>query len=197
MKIDLKKEADKLMKIKGGTKGSEFLTLKNYILQKHGKEKVLLLERKMAELGYPLDFDKINIMEWYSESLNVLAMIVAKHLFGWENLFEFGYNSPKFSFGIRLLVKFISLERLFKEASKIWRKFLDVGTLEPREFNRKEKYSIIRLKDYKFHPDSCLYYAGYFLRICKYTQRSKKMTIEETKCMFRGDPYHEYLIRWE
>jgi len=193
----LKKEADKLMQIKGNTKGSEFETLATYILQKYGKKELGLLEKKMEELGYPLHFDEINLMEWYPESLNVLAIIVAKHLFGWDDLFEFGYVSPKFSVGIRLFMRLSSLERILKETSRTWRKFLDVGTLELVEYNEKEKYTVVRLKDYKLHPDMCRYYAGFFLSMVKYTQKGKNMTIEETKCIYKGAPYHEYVTRWQ
>lgn len=42
----LKKEADRLMKIKGNTKGSEFLTLAKYIEAKYRKEGVKKLEKK-------------------------------------------------------------------------------------------------------------------------------------------------------
>jgi len=136
-------------------------------------------------------------MEWYQESLDVLATIVAKDLFGWKDLFKFGYASPNFSFGVKLFLKFSSAKRIFNEASKSWSKFLDVGTLESVIYNKKEKYVILRLKDYMFHPAMCPYYAGFFLKISRYVIKSEKITIKETKCMFKGDPYHEYLIRWE
>ena len=194
---DLKKEADRLMQIKGNTKGSEFQTLATYILQKYGKKELGLLEKKMEELGYPLHFDEIDPLKWYPESLNVLAFLVAKHLFGWKDLFEVGYASPKFSVGIRLFMRLSSLERILKETSRTWRKFLDIGTLEFVEYNKKEKYIVIRLKDYKTHPEMCRYYAGFFLSMAKSTQKGKNMTIKETKCMYKGDPYHEYVVRWK
>jgi len=193
----LKKEADRLMQIKGNTKGSELKTLATYILQKYGKKELGLLEKKMEELGYPLHFNEIDPLKWYSESLNVLAFLVAKHLFGWEDLFEAGYVSPKFSVGIRLFMRLSSFERILKEISRTWRKFLDIGTLELVEHNKKEKYAVVRLRDYKIHPEMCRYYAGFFLSMVKYTQKGKNMTIKETKCMYKGDPYHEYVVRWK
>jgi len=195
--FNLKKEADKLMQIKGKTKGSEFVSLSKYIRQRYGEEKLRLIEKKMEELGYPLRFNEIRPMEWYPEALDVLAMIVAKHLFGWKDLFEVGYSLPRFSWGVRVFMKLSSLERVIAEGSKTWRKFLDVGNFEGREFNEKEKYCTIHLKDYKFHPDMCRFYAGFFLRIVEYTQKGKNMTMEETKCMYKGAPYHEYVARWQ
>jgi hypothetical protein len=29
-----------------------------------------------------------------------------------------------------------------------------------------------------------------------YIPDNAKINIKETKCMFRGDPYHEYIIDW-
>ena len=192
-----KEEADKLMKIRGKTKGSELLTLKKYIEAKYGREGVKKLEKKMTELGYPLYFDEIKPAHWYPEALNILAMIAAKEMFNWKDLFEIGYNSPVFSFGVKVFIKFLPLSLFLKEVPKIWRKFVDVGTLEISQFNEKEKYIIIRFKDYKFHSEMCRYYEGFFLRISEYVIKSGKVTIEETKCIYKGDPFHEFIVKWE
>lgn len=196
MEKNLKEQADQLMRIKGKTKGSELLSLSRYICQKYGKEKLQLLEKKMEELGYPLEFKKIKSAEWYPESLNVLAFIVAKNLFGWKDLFEVGYETPKFSFGVKIFMRLISPQKVFEEASKTWSKFLDCGKLEPYEYNAKERYAILRLKDYNFHPGMCSYYAGFLKRILDYVQESEKTEVKEIKCTHKGDPYHEFLLKW-
>jgi predicted hydrocarbon binding protein len=195
-KKSLKEEADQLMKIEGNTKGSEILSLARYISQKYGKESLQVLEKEMEKLGYPLEFNKIRPMEWYRESLNVLAFLVAKKIFGWKDLFEVGYQTPRFSIGVRLFMRLISPKIVFEEANKSWKKFLDVGEIESVEYNEKERYAILRLKNYKFHPEMCQYYAGFFQRMLQYTQKSKNISVEERKCMFKGDPYHEYVLRW-
>lgn len=192
-----KKEIEQLMKIKGETKGSEILSLANLIIQKHGKEALGLVEKEMENLGYPLRFEKIDQIKWYPEAFNVAAMLVAQKLFSWEDLFEIGYASPKFSFGVRLFIKFTSYERVFKESPFIWKKFMDFGELDPVEFNEKEKYCVMRLKGYNFHPSMCRYYEGFLLRISEYAQKAKKITIKETKCLYKGAPYHEYKACWE
>lgn len=192
----LKEEADKLMKVKGMTKGSEFLTLARYIETKYGKEGLEKLEKKMEELTYPCHFDEIKPAHWYPEALRVLTMIVAKELFGWQDLFEFGYYSPTLSFGVKVFIKFLVPPGLCNQAPKIWKKFFDVGVLEV-EATGEEKYVIIRLKNYLFHPEMCRYFAGVFLRLDEYIIKSKKITIKEIKCIYMGDPYHEYLVKWE
>jgi hypothetical protein len=183
------------MKIKGNTKGSEFLTLKKYIEAKYGQKGVKELEKKMMKLVYPLNFDEIKASHWYPEALNVLAFIVAKEIFGWRDLFEIGYNSPVFSFGVKVFIKFLPLNFIQKEVPKIWSKFVDVGTLEL--FQPRKKEYILQLKDYKFHPEMCRYYEGFFLRMAEYLIKSKKITIKETKCMFKGDPYHEFFVKFK
>lgn len=192
-----KKEADQLMQIEGKTKGSEFLSFAKYVETKYGQEGLKKLEKKMEELGYPIHFNEIKPAHWYLEALNVLSMIVAKELFGWKDLFEVGYNSPVFSFGVKVFIKYVPLSLFLKQLPRVWWKFIDVSSLEASEFDEKAKYMVICLKDYKFHPAMCRYFAGFFLRIAEYFIKSEKITIEETKCMFKGAPYHEFLVKWE
>jgi hypothetical protein len=193
----LKEIADQLMKIPGMTKGSELLTLRKYIEAKYGEEGVEKLEEKMKELGYPISFKKIKPAHWYPEAFNVLGMIVAKEIFGWQDLYEFGYQSPIFSFGVKIFIKILPLHLFLNEIPKIWKKFLDVGELEVLEFNEKEKSVTLALKNYKFHPEMCLYYQGFFLRLAEYIIKSEKITIKEQKCVFRGNDFCEFLIKWK
>jgi len=193
----LKEEADALMKLEGKTKGSELLTLKKYIEMKYGKEGIAKLEQTMADLGYPIKLEKINPAYWYSEALNDLTMIVAKEIFNWKDLFEFGYHSPVFSFGVKVLIKFLPLPLFLKEFPHVWQKLVDVGKIEIPDFSLEKKYVIVWLKDYKFHPEMCRYFEGFFLRMSEYFIKSEKVTIEETKCNFRGDSYHEFIARWK
>lgn len=193
----LKKESDILMEVKGNTKGSEFLTLSKYIEAKYGQKGLKKLEKKMKELGYPLNFNEIKPAHWYPEAKMTLAMIVAKELFSWHDLFDFGYNSPVFSFGVKVFIKYVPLPLFLKEFPKTWRKFVDTGDIEIPDFNNKEKYVIVWLKNYKFHPVMCRYYEGFFLRMSEYFIKSKKVTIKETKCIYKGDSLHEFVVKWE
>lgn len=192
----LKEEADKLLQIKGMTKGSELLTLARYVGSKHGKKEVWTLEKKLEELGCPIHFEKIEPANWYPESWNVLGMIVAKELFGWKDLYDIGYNSPVFSFGVRVFMKFLPLNAFVKQIPEYWRKFLDVGEMDAFISNEEKNCVVVRIKNYVFHPEMCLYFAGFFLRIGEYVIKNKEMTIKETKCIYRGDSYHEYVLKW-
>ena len=195
-----KEEIKKLAAIKGKVRGQVFLTDIGYIKEKKGREGVRLLKEKIAEWGNPIDYEKAEALKWYPVGLRVISLLAIKEVFGWgdKEIFALGSNAPKFSLIVKVLMRyFLSVQKTFKEGSKYWEKHYSVGALEPVEYNKKEKYFILRLKDFKIHPILCSYYAGYFLRIGQYVQRSEKMTIEETKCMFKGDSYHEFIIRWE
>lgn len=197
--MSLKETADEMMLFSTKAIGVVFDTHAKYIKQREGEEGLRRVEEKLAELGYPLRFKDIKTFEFYPVGLADLVVIVAKEIFGWQekDIFDMGNTAPKYSFMIKLLLKyFISLERSLKEAAKYWRKHFTEGELE-YESHEEEKYVIIRLKYKSPHPLVCIFYAGYFLRIAQYVIKSKNITIKETKCMFKGNPEHEYLIEWE
>jgi hypothetical protein len=201
MNQELTKEvAQKLMEIKGNVRGEAIRVTATFIQKKEGEKGLKDVEGKMAELGYPLNFNKIKPERWYPESLSVLVILVAKDLFDWseKDIFELGNSAPKYSFIAKMLIRyFSSYKRFLKEVPKYWRKHFDFGELEVSEFNEEKRYLVLREKGYKFHPLLCVYHAGYYLRIAQYVIKSEKITIEETKCIFKGDPYHEYTIRWK
>lgn len=193
-----KEEIKKLMEIPGKVRGQVFLTDLGYVKEKKGEKGVELLKKKMKEWSIPIDYDKAKPMEWYPVGFRAISLLAIKEVFGWgdKEIFDLGNNAPKYSFIVKLLMKyFLSFKKSLKESPKYWEKHYTVGKLEA--YGPYEKYAIVRLKDFKIHPILCTLYEGYFLRIAQYVLKSKKITCEETKCMFKGDPYHEFVIRWE
>ncbi len=198
--FNLKQTADKLMKMKGNIRGTIFQEHTSCIRAKEGEKGIKVVEEKLKEIGYPLKFSQIKNWEWYPVAYSALVILIAKSCFNWtdQDVFEMGEAAPKYSLVVKLLMKyFLPLRRTLKEVPEYWRKYFDFGELEAHELNEKEKYLVLRLKNYKGHPLICIYHQGYFLQVARYAIKSKKITIEETKCMFKGDPYHEFVIRWE
>jgi len=194
-----KEEVEKIVQIKGNVRGGVIQANATFIQKKKGEEGLRAIEKKMAELGCPRKFEEIKVGEWYPESLSVLTILVAKDLFNWgeKDIFEMGSSAPKYSFIAKTLIRyFLSLKRFVMEVPNYWKKHFDFGELEAFELNEEKRYIILREKEYKFHPLMCFYHAGYYLRIAQYVIKSEKITIKETKCVFRGDPYHEYIIKW-
>lgn len=195
----LKKETKVILKKKGMTRGENYL-IALFVRKKHGPEGVKRLEEKLSELLHrPFQFPKGRPKEWYPEAEDVLTILTAKYLFHWGNkdIFELGEFHAIHSFTMRILLKyFVSLERIFRETPKYWAKHFDFSSLEGVELNQKDRFLILRIKGYKFHPIMCHFFAGYFYAIARCCLRSEKVTIEERKCVFQGACYHEYLIKW-
>jgi len=110
-----------------------------------------------------------------------------------------GEAATKYGFLVRVVLKyFLSIKQAWQMCSLAWKKYYQVGRVEPIEFNEKEKYIILHHKDFKIHPILCTYlYWGIFVGFGRFTAKTKKITVEESKRMFKGDPYHEIVMRWE
>lgn len=198
--LAFKKEADELMKLKGNVRGVVFQTHAAYICQREGEKGLTAVEEKMKESGYPVKFDEVKPFKWYPEAQTILVILVAKKLFNWDDfdIFDMGNTAPKYSFIVKLLMKyFLSPKKTLEMSPKYWNKHYDFGELEIGQFNEKAKYASVRVKGYKTHPIVCIFHKGYFLRLLQYVIRSRSVTMEETKCAFKGDPYHEYVGKWE
>jgi len=190
----------KIMQIPGNVRGGVLQADIDFIQKKEGKEGVRLVEEAMVDLGYRFNFKKIELGEWYPEAMSVLTILVARDLFDWseKDIFDMGYSAPTSSFISKILMRyFLSLKRFIEEVPTYWRKHFDFGELEPHDFSEEKKYIVLREKDYKFHPLMCVYHTGYYLRVAQFAIKSSDITIEETKCVFKGDPYHEYVIKWK
>ena len=195
------KEVKRLMKIPGNVKGEMILANIDYIRIKGGEEAVEQLKKRMKELGVELHLEEIKPMEMYPEAISVIIVLLAKEILGLDKkgIFEMGKAAVKLSFFLKILTKhFVSPKRCFEESFRYWAKHFDFGEIEPVEFDEVERYAVIRVKGYKFHPIMCQYYKGYFSEIARQALGAdKEISIEETKCVFRNDFYHEYVITWE
>ncbi len=195
----LRKEAEELLKIKGNTRGESYLTAA-FVKKRHGQEGVERLEKKLTEiLGYPFKFPKGRPKEWYPEAKDVLIYLTAKYLFDWtdKDIFALGQFHAIHSFTMRVLLRyFVSAEKIFKDAPKYWAKNLDFAEAEAVELNKKKRHAIFRIRGYKFHPIMSSFYNGYFQALGRVCFKSEKVFVEQTKSVFRGDSYDEYVIKW-
>lgn len=196
-----KEEIQKIMAHKGEVKGEVFRTDMAYILREKGEKGLKEVEKKTEEWGYPIDYENMVSLRWYSAGLRVLSILAIKETFNLtdEDIKKMGWGGPKYSFIVKVLLKYIiSIEKVFKAANTYWAKHYSFGAIEPIEIDEKKKTLIVHLKGYKIHPIMCKYYEGYFPGIASFTIKNPEtMTCQETRCMFEGYPYHEYLMKWE
>ena len=196
-----KQELDELLKTKGEIRGLVFHTDASYVLARNGESGLVKLENTIKELGYPIDYRHPKRTDWYPIGLRVISLLVIKDTFGWndEDIKEMGFNAPIFSFLVKIFMKFfISLAKTAKESPKLWKEhYRNVGKLVPVKVDEDKKFFILRLEEFKIHPIFCTYLNGYFKRVASFGITSKKIDCKETKCVFKGDPYDEFLITWE
>jgi len=156
------------------------------------------LEAKMAELGCPIKYKELKPMKFYPLGIEALTLILIKKLFGFDEkkFEEMGRFNSQTSLIIRLFLKYFgSLKMLAKQAPTMWKNYYSLGSLEVTEVNEKERYVILKIKNFKLHPLHCLTHRAYFANIVKMVVK-KPVVCEETKCPFRGDDYHEFVLRW-
>lgn len=195
-----KEKVKQLLSIPGNVRGTIILTDIEYIKRKWGEEAILKLKERLKELEIPLDFEKIKHTEMYPEAISVLVILLIKEILNLkeQDIFEMGQAAMKLSPIVKILTKFfLSIDVVLERAPEYWRQYFDFGELEVVEYDKEKKYAIIRKKGYKFHPISCVYHMGYFYQVAKIASGAKKITIKETKCVFRGDPFDEYHFTWE
>ena len=193
-----KQLADELIKLEGEVRGVSIKADGEIILEKKGEEGLKKLETKLSEIGHPVEFKKIKTMSFYPLGLKAIILLAMQEVFGYhgEDMVRMGEFQSKLSLIIKTFMKyFFSLDKLAQESQNLWSKYYTVGTAKVVELNKEKKHGIIRVENFKLHPLHCKVLCGFFRSIVKMIVRSPT-TCEETKCIFKGDDRHDFLIKW-
>ncbi|PIP23374.1 MAG: hypothetical protein COX90_03550 [Candidatus Nealsonbacteria bacterium CG_4_10_14_0_2_um_filter_38_17] len=192
-----KELAKELMEIKGEARGVVFKTDADSILKQKGREGLRRVEKRLKEVDYPIEYGKIKEMDFYPIGLRAVSLLAIKEVFNFskEDIKKIGTEAPKISFIIKLFTQyFFSLNQLAQKAADIWQRHYTIGQLSAK-VNEKEGYAILEVHDLVIHPVFCSYLEGYFLTILRMLVK-KTVISEESKCTFKGDEYHEFLLKW-
>jgi len=193
-----KKEFDELMKIKGEVRGMSLKIMASFILREKGKEGLKKIEETITKLGYPIKYKDIKTMTFYPVGLEAITELALKRIFnfGKEEFKKLGEFAPKSAIVVRLFMRYLfSMNSLINGIPKMWKIYYTVGSLKVAEFNEEERYIILRLENFRLHPAECQIYLGYFPTVIQMVV-GKKVTCKETKCVFEGNDYHEFLLEW-
>ena len=193
-----KQEADKLMEMEGKARGVEAKEDFEFVLQEKGEKGLKKVENRMAELGFPLKYKELKVMLWHPIGLGVLLRFVIKEVFNFneEDIYKWGRANVTSSIFAKIFMKYFgSLDLIAKQVPVMWRRYHTLGNLEMPEFSKKSKYAILRLKNFKGNPIHCIILNGYFSKISEMVVRFP-VKCKETKCVLRGDEYHEYSLTW-
>lgn len=194
-----KESAKKLLEIKGEVRGATIKGDWSFVLEREGREGLEKLEKRMAELGCPLKYEGIKVADFYPIGCGAISVQLIHDLFGYKDkeTQEMGASQFKFSLFLRIVMRYFAHPSLFtEEIPRIWRRNYTIGNLSVAKINEKEKYMILVLKDFKIHPHFCIAFKGAFSAGTKLATRSNSVSCQETKCIFKGDEFCEFLLRW-
>ena len=195
--VILEEKLKELMKIEGGVRGESIQADLEFIRNEVGEEGLEKLERELKKLGSPIDYKNIRALDFYPLGWQAIMMVCTEKLFGFdeEKFWKWGRFLEK-SLLVRLFVRhFVSIERAAKEAPRMWRHNLTVGDLKVIGLDKEKKNLILRLENFTILPYYCHALRGYFSSVVQMVIGGEVLC-EERKCVFRGDEYHEFVLRW-
>lgn len=193
-----KEELENAKIVKGDGRGMNLRNIGEYVLVKQGESGLKKLEDLMKSLDYPIEYMKIDKMDFYPIWVSTISFLSTEKLFNFTNkdFQKMGEMDAKFNSFTKVFIKyFISLKSLTEAVPKIFNHFVPFSTVESTEFNEKEKYSTIRLKNFDLSKYHCQYLIGFANAAARMASKGQP-NCEEIKCPFRGDDCHEFRLSW-
>ena len=192
-----KEEMNKYMSLKGETKGASFKGYGEFILKEEGEEGLKKLEETMAKLGHPIKYREMKEMTFYPVGYQILTLELIKRLFNYddEKFQEMGRFIVKVSLIVKVSMKyFLRRLRTGQRVPGIWRKIYTIGDFKEVEVNREKGYAVYRIENFHIHPILCQTIIGYIASLLQMIV-GYEVIGEETKCVHKGDEYHEFYFR--
>jgi len=193
-----KEIVDEIMAIPGEARGGAIKNDWKVLFLKKGKQGILKLEERMKELGVPIIYNKIKIMDFYPIGVDMLSMLVMREIFDFEekDFKELGKRQVKISSLLKFLIRhFASIKLLIKGANAMWREHYTTGELSIINTNIKDSRITIILKDFETHRFFCALLCGYFAEMLSIVLATD-VSCNEMKCPLKGAHYHEFLLKW-
>lgn len=200
-KIDLIKEIKEQKKLTGQERGVDIKYLVKSVKERWGDEGYNRVIQELEKNGYKMpDVSKYDDMEWipwHVVNIFFLGMIKVFNLQEDEivDIARGVATSP--SPIVKLYVKyFANPEKTIKYAAKRFRTYYSQGEMALESIDKEHKEIVLRIKDIKRHPYACIWDVGSIGRALEIATGWKIINQTETKCMFKGDPYHEFVYRF-
>ncbi len=199
--MDLKEEYEKLKNKKGKEREEILRSFKNFVLNKEGEEGLEKLQKELQNYKLSIDLQKrFSPFNWTNEWEIIFIFLVTKKVFLWtdKDFFNLGEYTVKTSFIFKTsaINYLISIDTMLKAVPYLWNKHFDFGKMVSHEINKEESFLILRLYDFDFHPVYCNYLKGYLFTAGRLCLTKKEISIKETRCIHRGDEFHEFKVSW-
>lgn len=195
-----KELVQELMKLEGEARGMHFKNDADFILKEKSEADLKKVEEELEKNGCPIKYKNIKSLGFYPIGWRAISLLVIKKVFSWddEDMRKLGRFATSVSFIIRLYMKFFySIETIVNKAPKIWSEYFTKGELAISDYNKKEKYAIIEIRNFALHPIYCRVLEGYFENLIKMITKTKEAKCQEKKCTFRGQDCHQFKIIWK
>ncbi len=189
-----------LMRIEGEARGIHFKNDADFILKEKSEVDLKKVEEELKKNGCPLKYKNIKNLGFYPIGWRAISLLAIQKVFSWndEDMRKLGKFATNVSFIIRLYMKFFySIEMIVNKAPKIWSEYFTKGQLAISDYNEKEKYAIIEIKNFALHPVYCRVLEGYFENFIKMITKTKEAKCQEKKCTFTGQDCHQFEIIWK
>lgn len=187
--------------IKGSAKAVTLQTDKTYIEIQDSINGVSLVEKEMEKMGFSFRFRSlVSPTDLIPLSLRIASLLAIKKVFNLEDyqIKEIGRLATRSSFFTKLTLRYlVSLKKMAREIPRHWQRHYTAGTMDPGELHEDEHFFIVRLRNFITHPIYCTYLSGYIIGVVELIGNYSNLTIQETKCQYRGDEYHEFRVSWE
>ncbi len=200
MTFELTKDiAEKIMAEKGEVRGTVFITDKKFIVMKGGDESLKEVEMEIQEVtGKEFRYSDIEPANFYPTGLRIISLLATAKILKMndDDVREMGSSAPKVSMTVRLFARyFLSLDKTFEQVATIWLRHYTRGELEPFDMDKKERFFILKLNNFRGHPIFCTYLSGYFSRIAEMVIK-ENIKIEETECALKNNKSHSFKVTW-
>jgi len=195
-----KEEVKRILKIEGNLNGAIFGAYRQYLIAKKGEDVVKSIEWRLEELGLPIKLKSYSSFKMYPEAEACLVCLAILEHFDWdeEKAYDIGYDAPLHSLLTKILMKYVSVEKLLTEGPKHWKRHFDIGDMKCTKCDVEKGHAVMRLKGFKkFHPAVYTYIRGYLARLVEIATKTKGVRVEQTKSLYNNDSFDEFQIKWK
>lgn len=195
-----KEEVQKIAKIKGDVHGSILKAYYNFIVDNIGEDGARKVEERLKELGCKITFKEAFTFKWYPKAYSSLICLAFLETVGWDekDAFKVGYAAPAYSTLTKLLMNYLSIERVLKESNRHWRQHFNFGEIKCVDYDKEKNYALLRLYGFKkFHPTVYIYILGYLTRLIEMATKSENVEVKQIKSLYDNDPYDEFEVTWQ
>ena len=191
------KEINEIVNSSGKVRGAALCTDAGYIQQRGGEEMLKRVEEVTNEMGYPIDYRKVNRMEWYPVGLRTVSLLAITKALGWddEQLKEMGRSAPKHSVITKFMLRYlVSVETLAERLQDYWRHNYDKGFLQGIVIGRM---SFLCLSDFLLHPILSTYLQGYFVGVLGMViGKEKLIRVRRTDQWHASNKCYDFILSW-